>query len=424
MLETASNLYTNKYLADFAKLIRKQIKESLGEILNKAFLPLAESILWILILLVFDFILQKVFGKIFGLMARHSKLSWVKFFYAHKVFRTLIHFLTIYVLISVNPYVFQRYHGIDKFIDKIIGLAVIVLIVLFIFRTIDAIISINENSGSSSTVGVRTVGQLIKIFVAFFGFLTFIAILINVSLSQIFTVLGALTAVVLLIFRDSILGFISGLQISTTKSIKIGDWISMSKYNVEGIIREINLAVTKIEKFDKTVSTVPTYDLIASEVTNHSWMSETNTRRIKRPIVFNVNSFQFCDREFLNKMSQIELISDYIAEKEAEIKEANKDLKYPNSIINGRQLTNIGLFRTYAYHYLRSRKDVSQEDKVVVRQLTLTNVGMPLEIYCFTNDSQFINFEQIQADIFDHLITASKEFGLEVSQPFIIQNND
>ncbi|HUH35502.1 MAG TPA: mechanosensitive ion channel domain-containing protein [Moheibacter sp.] len=415
---------TNKYLAEFTDLTRSQIKELFGGLLNKAFLPIIEVTFWGIALLLFDFLMQKIFGKIFGWIFNRPKFTWTKQFYAHKVFRTLIHFFTVYLLVSINPYVAQRYHGIDKFTDKFIGLLIIVLFILFIFRVIDAIIDINENKDSHTTVGVRTFGQLIKIFVAFFGFLTFIATLIDVALSQIFTVLGALTAVVLLIFRDSILGFISGLQISTSKSIKIGDWISVSKYEVEGVVKEINLAVTKIEKFDKTISTVPTYDLIASEVTNHSWMSLTNTRRIKRSIVFNVNSFQFCNESFIQELEKIDLISTYIQTKRKEISTANQHLKHPEKIINGRQLTNIGLFRIYAINYLKSRSDISQEDKMVVRQLEPNSFGMPLEIYCFTTDAQFDVYEQIQADVFDHLITASKTFQLEVSQPFVIQQNN
>lgn len=425
MLQIISSMKTNHYLVDFTKYIRNQISDWFGGFLNKAFLPIAEVLFWAILLFLFDFILQKVFGKIFGLMAKYSRISWIKQFYAHKVFRTLIHFVTVYIIVQINPYTFQEFHGIDKIVEKTIGLLIIFLIILFIFRVIDAIIDIYEDRESEYTVGVRTFGQLIKIFVAFFGFLTFVATLIEVSVSQIFTVLGALTAVVLLIFRDSILGFISGLQISTSKSIKIGDWISATKYDIEGIVKEINLTVTKIEKFDKTVSTIPTYDLISTEITNHSSMAVTGTRRIKRPIVFNVNSFQFCDEKFLEKLEKIDLITDYIKEKKLELQTINQNVKNKNKIINGRQLTNIGVFRIYTIHYLKSRNDISQNDRLVVRQLELTTLGMPLEIYCFANSSTFDIYEQTQADIFDHLITASKEFGLEVSQPFIIhQKND
>lgn len=424
MLKLINNQEANQFIGKFTNSIRELFDNLLGEFLGKAIVPVVEVLFWVAAILLIDFLLQKISGKIFGWIFNRPHFTWSREFYQHKVFRTLIHFLTVYILNLVNPFVFQKYPGIDKFIDKFIGLIVIILFVLFIFRIIDAIIDINENKDSHTKVGIRTFGQLTKIFVAFFGFLTFIATLIDVELSQIFTILGALTAVILLIFRDSILGFVSGLQISTSKSIKIGDWISVSKYNVEGTVKEINLAVTKIEKFDKSVSTVPTYDLIASEVTNNSWMTASNTRRIKRSIVFNVKSFQFCDSEFLEKMKQIDLLTEYIENKNKEIEAYNQKNKKKNNIINGRQLTNIGLFRIYALNYLKSREEISKEDTLVVRQLPVDSFGLPLEIYCFANETVFEAFEQIQADIFDHLITASKDFNLEVSQPFIIYNND
>lgn len=424
MFENSSKLYSNKYIADLAKIVRKQVKELFGDSLGKAFLPFVEVFFWVIALLLIDFILQKTLGGLIGLLAKHSKFNWIKKFYSHKVFRTLIHFVTVWMLTEINPYVFQKYHGIDKFADKFIGLMIILIIIRFIFRLIDAIIDINDERESHATVGVRAFGQMIKIFVAFFGALTFIATLIDTDVSKILTVLGALTAVVLLIFRDSILGFVSGLQIATSKSIKVGDWISVSKYGVEGIVKEINLAVTKIEKFDKSVSTVPTYDLISSEITNHSWMAATNTRRIKRPIYFNVNSFQFCDDEMLNKFKKIDLIGSYIDLKLEEIKESNKNVTHKDLVINGRQLTNIGVFRKYVENYLSNRTDVSKSDKIMVKQLELTPQGMPLEIYCFANTSEMTEFERIQSDIFDHLISASKEFELEISQPFIYPNHD
>lgn len=427
LFEKGTNQYTNEFLEESATSIRSWLNGVLSDTSFSFLLPVLEIGFWLLILVAFDFVLQKISGFILRMLLKNSKLKWTRMFYKHKVFRALVHFFTISLLISVNPHVFQKYAGIDKISDKLIGLLIIILFIMFIFRLIDAIIAVNDDDEEKtySKIGFRTFAQLTKVFVVFFGVLAFVATLIDVELSKIFTVLGALTAVVLLIFRDSILGFISGVQISSSKTIKIDDWISVSKYNLEGIVKEINLTVTKIEKFDKTISTIPTYDLVSSEVINHSWMSETNTRRIKRAIVFNVNSFKFCDHEMLRKFEKIDLISDYIRQKEDEIKTINQNVQNPELIINGRQLTNMGTFRIYAQKYLESRDDISKNDTLVVRQLQQTSIGMPLEIYCFANDSKFAIFERIQSDVFDHLITASKEFGLEVSQPFVInQNND
>src|SRR5690606_27072253 len=158
-------------------------------------------------------------------------------------------------------------------------------------------------------------------------------------------------------------------------------------------------------------------------VTNHSWMTASNTRRIKRSMVFNVDSFRFCDDEMLKKFEKIDLITQYIKTRQKEISEANKNVKNPELIINGRQLTNIGVFRVYVKNYLKSRPDISKNDKLIVRQLELTSAGMPLEIYCFANNVHLSEYEQIQSDLFDHLISASKEFELEISQPFIVQEN-
>lgn len=424
MFEQTTKLYTNEFFRSITRTVRRQIKDWFGESVNRSFLPFIEVAFWILVLVLFDYILQKIFGGIFYLIGKKLNVNWIQKFYKNKVFRTLLHFITLSVLKDLNPYVFQRYQGIDGFIDKMIDLLTIILIIRLIFRVIDSIIEINDEHESHTTVGVRTFGQMIKIFATFFGVIYFIATLINTDPQSILTVLGALTAVILLIFRDSILGFVSGLQISSSKSIKVGDWVSVSKYHIEGIVREINLAITKIENFDKTISTVPTYDLIASEVTNHSSMIQTNTRRIKRSIYFNVNSFKFCDKELLKRFEKIDLISTYVQLKEEEIQQSNQNVVNKDYIINGRQLTNIGVFRKYAENYLSNRTDISKSDKIIVRQLEQTVQGMPLEIMCFANTSENVEYERIQSDIFDHLISASKEFDLEISQPFVILRND
>lgn len=424
MFDETAKLYTNEFFRNLARTVRKFIREWSGDTISKTFLPFIEVLFWVLILYIIDVLLQKIFGTIFRIISNKLNFNWVKKFYEKKVFRTLLHFITLNLLVDINPYVFQRYQGIDGLMDKAISLLTILLVLRFIYRVIDAVIDINDEHESHTTVGVRTFGQMIKIFAGFFGAIYFIATLIDSDAGSILTVLGALTAVVLLIFRDSILGFVSGLQISSSKSIKVGDWISVSKYHIEGIVKEINLAITKIENFDKTISTVPTYDLIASEVTNHSAMIQSNTKRIKRSIYFNVNSFQFSDKEMLDRFEKIDLIGSYLKLKEEEIQKSNQNVVNKEYIINGRQLTNIGIYRKYVENYLTNRKDISKADKIIVRQLEQTAQGMPLEIMCFATSTDMVEFERIQSDVFDHLISASKEFDLKISQPFIIQNND
>ncbi|MGZ5193533.1 MAG: mechanosensitive ion channel domain-containing protein, partial [Kaistella sp.] len=188
------------------------------------------------------------------------------------------------------------------------------------------------------------------------------------------------------------------------------------KYNLEGNIQDIDLLTTKIQNFDKTISTIPTYDLLTTEIKNLQVMTESNTRRIKRSIIFNINSFKFLEDDMLVKLSKVNLIKSYLEIKKSEMFQERKLIENPELIINGRQLTNIGVFREYVFNYLKNNQHIDQEETIIVRQLENTPQGMPLEIYCFTNDSQWANYEDIQADIFDHLLVASKEFDLEVIQ--------
>lgn len=410
------------YLARIAEWVRKLIKGILGKTYDGVLIPLLDFLFWILVLLVLDFILQKIGSLVSGFWAKRTRFAWVKKFRKHGVFKTLINFITVYILYTLKPVVFEHY---DEFVgpaQKLIDLLIIFVIVRLVFTLVDAITDVYDGNETHTSVAVHAFGQLIKIFAVSFGVLTFLAILINTALSSILTVLGALMAVVLLIFRDAILGFVSGLQIASSRSIKIGDWISVSKYDLEGIVIEINLVLTKIRKFDKTVATIPTYDLVSSEVTNVSKMLGTQTRRIKRSIVFSAHSIRFCTDDMLAELEKIDLLTAYIKDKKKELKEANKHVIHKDRVINGRQLTNIGVFRKYAEVYLKNRPDISLNDSFYIRQLELTPAGLPLEIYCFTKASATLEYHRIQSDVFDHLISAAKDFDLVVSQPMIMPN--
>ena len=238
----------------------------------------------------------------------------------------------------------------------------------------------------------------------------------GISSSAIVGSLGAITAVLVLVFRDTILGFVTGIHVATSKNLKVGDWIGIPKYNLEGTIVDLNLLTTKIQNFDKTISTIPTYDFLTTEIKNIQVMSESNTRRIKRAIIFNINSFKFLTLEEVDRFSKINLIKDYLIQKKEEIIKERAILENSDLSINGRQLTNIGVFREYAFNYLKNNEHIDQKGTLLVRQLENTPQGMPLEIYCFTNDSAWENYEIILADIFDHLLVASKEFDLEIMQ--------
>lgn len=269
------------------------------------------------------------------------------------------------------------------------------------FYRITAIKAISET--------LRVIGLVVFIFIEIF-------IIFGISSNVVVTILGAITAVVLLVFRDTILGFVTGIHVSTSKNMKVGDWIGIPKYNIEGNIQDISLLTTKIQNFDKTISTIPTYDLLSTEIRNHQIMYEGSSRRIKRSVYFNIKSFKFVDQNFYEKVKDINLISEYLTRKLKEIEESKKGIPHGDRIINGQQLTNIGLFRNYVLNYLKNSSKIDQNEIVLVRQQEISPQGLPLEIYCFANKAELVDYERIQADIFDHILTAAQEFDLEVMQ--------
>ncbi|MFV0158639.1 mechanosensitive ion channel family protein [Empedobacter falsenii] len=381
-----------------------------------------EVVIWIAILFILDFILRAIILPILRKIKNFIENDWMIFLYRNKVFVSLIHLIPISFALSMNQILFRDDGNVYIVIQRITELISLIVFTQLIFRVINTIIDIYNVENSYTTVGVRTFGQMMKFMITFFSIISGIMILFTVDKNTIITVLGALTAAVLLIFRDAIFGFVSGLQISYSKIVKVGDWITISKGDIEGIVKEININLVKIEKFDKSIATVPTVDLVSSQVTNHMPMMATGTRQIKRSISFNVNSFQFCNEDMLNRFEDIALIHQYIQQKRQEISIYNQNIKNSDLDINGKNLTNIGVFRIYVDCYLKSLKTVSQKDPIIVKQLPISPLGMPLEIGCFTTSANNLEFERIQSDIFDHLLTACRKFDLEIMQSFSLSD--
>ena len=375
-----------------------------------------EIVAWIAILFVIDFVLSAIIFPILKKMTKITQNNWFNFLYKNKVFTSTIHLIPLSFALSMNILLFKDDGSVFYTVQKITQLITLIVFTQLIFRFINTIIDVYNEENSYTTIGVRTFGQMLKFIITFFSILSGIMILFTVDQNTIITVLGALTAAVLLIFRDAIFGFVSGLQISYSKIVKVGDWITISKGDIEGTVKEININLVKIEKFDKSIATVPTVDLVSSQVTNHMPMMATGTRQIKRSISFNVNSFKFCDEEMLNRFEKITLINNYILSKREEITLFNQNVTNSEIDINGRNLTNIGVFRIYVENYLKSLNTISQNDSIIVKQLPVSPLGMPLEIGCFTTTSSNLEFERIQSDIFDHLLTACRKFELEIMQ--------
>ncbi len=363
------------------------------------------------------FILKTIINIVFKFFFDKEKYPVMKSIYKAKVTNSVANILGIglghYALFSI----FYRHPKSFVFLERLIGFLVVLAVANMAFRFIKVLQNYYLiQQDYYKIIAINSISQTVRIFGMFIFSVIAICVIFGISSTTVLGSLGAITAVIVLVFRDTILGFVTGIHVATSKNLKVGDWVAIPKYSIEGNIEGIDLLTTKIRNFDKTLSTIPTYDLLTTEIKNMQVMSETNTRRIKKSIVFNIKSFKFLDDQLFNELLKINLIHDYLLEKRKEINREKSTLPNADEIINGKQLTNIGTFRMYAMNYLLNNPNIDQSGTIMVRQMEITPQGLPLELYCFANDSKWEHFEQIQADIFDHLLVASKEFDLEIMQ--------
>jgi miniconductance mechanosensitive channel len=314
---------------------------------------------------------------------------------------------------SVFGEILNDHSLVYKLTDALIAVLVTRAVIAFINATRDFL----SKKPSLRDKPMASYSQLAKIFIYFISGIIIFSILSEKSPIYFLSAMGAMTAVMLLIFKDTILGFVASIQLSANDMIRIGDWISMPKFGADGDVLEINLTTIKVINFDKTITTIPTYSFISDSFKNWRGMEESDGRRIKRAINIKIGSVKFCDDGLLERFSKVHLVSEYIDKKRKEIKEYNVDQQIDKSILaNGRHLTNIGVFRVYLENYLRSNPYINTDMTSMVRQLHASENGLPIEIYAFSRDKDWGNYEIIVADLFDHIIATAPEFDLEIFQ--------
>jgi len=379
---------------------------------------IVKLILLFAVFLVFDFIFKLIINNIFRVFHNQEKYPVIRSIYQSKVTNSLAHLFALLIIGGIHEYIFWgALKDTTIFIRRLINLGMVMTFAGMLYRGLAAFRNyFIIRQDFYKIMALNAISETVRILGIFIFTVVGICVIFGIKGTTIVGSLGAITAVLVLVFRDTILGFVTGLHVATSKNLKVGDWVSIPKYNMEGNIAEINLLTTRINNFDKTFSTIPTYDLLTTEIKNLQVISETNARRIKKSIYFNINSFKFLEEEDIERLKNINLISDYLKESSLELKKEKENMAHKEEIINGRQLTNIGVFRYYAQKYIERIPELDKEGPVIVRQLNITPQGLPLEIYSFTNDTEWVRFEEIQADIFDHLLVASKEFDLEVMQ--------
>lgn len=381
---------------------------------------LDDIILLMLIILVaflIDFVCRKVIIGIFRRIAVSTKTDWDDLILDRKILHKLIRiipviFIYIMLPIAISP---SESPGLLIFMQKLCQITIIAVSLRFINGVLDLVNDLyNRRQSGRSIKGFIQVIQLIMISV---GIIMIVGILINKPVGTLLAGLGASAAVLMLIFKDSILGFVAGVQLSANDMLRPGDWITMNKYGADGTVIDVTLNAVKVRNFDNTIVTIPPYSLVSDSFQNWRGMSDSGGRRIKRSINIDMNSVRFCTPEMLGKFRKIGLLTEYIDQKEQELHQYNEEHHIDNSIlINGRRQTNLGVFRAYLERYLRNHPQVSKELTCMVRHLQPTEKGLPVELYFFSAEKRWVLYESIQADIFDHILAVIPEFELSMFQ--------
>lgn len=392
-------------------LLKTGMSETLAAYLNLIILLVVALILaWVV-----DLIIWKVLRLISVRVARKSKTNFDNFLVTHSVPRYLAHIVPLLLLFELIPVAFQGFDYASGIALKILQILFVVLALAVVKRIFRSTNDYLKSKPRFRDKPMDSYIQVFMIFAWFVGILTIFAIITDVTVWKFFTALGAGSAVILLLFKDSILGLVASIQVSINDMVRIGDWITFDKYGADGDVVEITLATVKVQNFDKTITTIPTYALISDSFKNWRGMQESGGRRIKRALIISQKSIRFLTDKDLESLKKIQRITPYLITRNEKIDTYNTTNEIDKTLaINGRNLTNIGVFRKYVQTYLEKHSAINEGMTLMVRQLAPTAQGIPLEIYSFSADKRWENYEYVMADIFDHLLAALPYFELEV----------
>ncbi|MFC7679084.1 mechanosensitive ion channel family protein [Paenibacillus sp. GCM10028914] len=360
-----------------------------------------------------NYVTKKIVLKWITHIINNNRYTWDNIILEKKVFHKLSHLVPAIIIYS-SASIFSPYHAL---IEKLAITYIIIVIIIVFSALLNAVEAIYRTFEVSKIRPIKGYIQVAQIFLYIIGSIVVISILIGQNPVIILSGLGALSAVLMLVFKDSILGLVAGVQLSSNDMVRVGDWIEMPKYDANGDVIDITLNTVKVMNFDKTITMIPSYALISDSFKNWRGMQETGGRRIKRSINIDTTSISFCTEEMIEEFQKIQYLTDYITTRLDEINAYNMEHQINmESKVNGRQLTNIGVFREYIHQYLRNHPKIRKDMTLIVRQLAPGDNGLPLEIYAFSNDTNWGVYESIQADIFDHIFAVAPTFGLRAFQ--------
>lgn len=390
-------------------------KLDLGETFS-AYASLAINILLLCVIAYFIFQLFRYFlVRAMIVIARKSKTRFDDFLVTNKTAKYISHLIPLLFIYKSVPVILKNFVYWEDIFGKLVGIY-IVMLSLWIIKTIfNALRDYLKQNPSYRDKPIDSYIQVIMIVLWIFGFFIIVSKIFDINTGRMLGAFGAISAIIILIFRDTILGFVASVQVSLNDMVRIGDWITFDKFGADGDVIEINLATVKVRNFDNTTTTIPTYSMISDSFRNWRGMINSPGRRIKRHILIKATSIRFLKEDELEDLKKIQLITTYITHRQNEINKFNTLNKIDKSVsINGRNMTNFGLFRKYISNYLQNHPGLNKNMMLMCRQLQPTPQGIPLEIYAFSNDKRWENYEHIMSDIFDHVIASIPYFDLEI----------
>ncbi len=375
------------------------------------------SILLFGVCLIGNFVTKKFIVQGIQNFIEKSKNDWDDIFLEKEVFHSLSTLVPLIFIHSLSVPILSNFPSVIPLVHVAVKVFMVIVIASVLIKALKAFEEVSTNLPYFKDKPIVSYVQLANLMIYVVAVILIIATLLDRDPLALLGALGALTAVLMLVFKDTILGLVASIQLSSHDMIRVGDWVSMPKYGTDGDVLEITLNTVKVQNWDKTISTIPTYAFISGSFKNWRGMTDSKGRRIKRSFNIDMTSIKFCTDEEIAAFKKVELLKDYIESIQGEIathNDTNNNDK--SSLLNGRNLTNIGLFREYGRQYLLGNENLRTDFTSMVRQLEPTENGLPIEVYCFSKNIDWVEYERIQADIFDHLLSSVSTFGLEIFQ--------
>lgn len=406
----------HNYLQDFSRISLAFFK-GLGLSTNTA--TLVNTFVLLALTIAITYLIHYVVKRILRLIViqtiRKTDLAFFKYLLENKIPHYLSLIAPLIVLYLATPVVFHDYPQFAKLLKVLCDIYLVIVVIWIIMAFIKVGGDLLKESAGFRGKPIDSYLQVIRIILYLIGTVVLFSNLTGKSPVAFFTAMGAISAVLLLMFKDTIMGFVASIQVTTNDIVRIGDWITMPKYGADGDILEINLTTVKVQNFDKTITTIPTYSLISDSFQNWRGMRQSGGRRIKRAVYIKQSSIHFVKQDELERFEKIQLLAPYIQHRQKDIEKHNQRIGADKSLlINGRNLTNAGLFRKYIDSYISNHSGTNKKMNIMVRQLAPTPQGLPIEVYVFANTIVWAEYEYIMADIFDHIIAAAPYFDLQV----------